>query len=162
YIAFRRLFWDGRWDEGPDQPPRPASLVGRVDIGIGFKPVARKGELALEGGEVERLLHAVLAEKIQGAWRAKAAQGADDLAFIGQYVSATLLRATTSAAMRAQAIANSWWMQSARPSLILEFNGNSDVATLPPKAKPLSLPELWQQCGIRLHFYSINHQGAYM
>ena len=133
--------------------------MGRVDVGIAFKPAKRGGELALDGAEIERLLHAVLAEKIHGAWQPKAAPAGDDLALIGPQVGATLLRATTSAKMRR--VDGEPVVDAAGPTVakIVEFDGNSDARALPPKAKPLSLPRLWDEGSVRVHFYSLNREG---
>ena len=164
YIAFRRLFWDGRWDRSPGAPPRPASLVGRVDVGIGLKGKPRGHEMQLDGRQVELLLQAMLAEKILGVWQARRTPGnvaaGDSLSSIGPAIAATLLRGTTKADARQQAIDNNWWMQPGRQSIIVEFNSGSDVNNLPRKARSLSLPQLWEESSLRVHFYLLNHQGA--
>jgi hypothetical protein len=160
YLAFRRLFWDGRWDEGRNGPARPAPVVGRIDLGFGVKALKSERVLDLGGAEVEQLLGAVLAQKVRGAWQPLAAPATDELAFVGPQLSATLLRATTSATHSAQAIANSWWMQAGRPSVIVELDRLYDRAKLPRRAKALSLPALERDLGARVHFQSFDHRGA--
>ncbi len=154
YLAFRRLFWDGRLDHA-----QPASVVGRVDVGIGFKPQDRGSDLALDGRDIDALLHAVLAQRIRGTWKPPAVAAAEPLAYVGRDLAATLLRATTRADRRADALASAWWLQVGRPTLIVEFDRNEDAAALPARARALDLPQLWEDSAIRVHFYTFTHEG---
>ncbi|MEO8137112.1 MAG: toll/interleukin-1 receptor domain-containing protein [Betaproteobacteria bacterium] len=164
YVAFRRLFWDGRLDERTDGPAISAPLVGRVDIGFGFKGATRQSRPELDGDEVGQMLSGVLAEKVLGTWQPKPGPGVaaagDELAFVGPAIAAAVLRASSAVKSRQLVLDNPWWVQAGRQSIIVEYNSNGDIRALPRRTRRLVLPQLWEESSLRVDFHLLSHHGA--
>jgi hypothetical protein len=143
YCALRRLYWDGRL------APR-GSVVGRVEVGFGIKPNQDQA-LALEPHHLDDLLTALLGQQVYllsrrgaaapGSNAAAAGDNYFKLLAAGERLTAAYLRATTLARQMALAEANSWWVSSSSPMVILEC-GSGDLAAALPRAQALPMPQL--------------------
>ena len=137
YCAFRRLYWDGRFQQN-------GAVVGRIEIGFGLKRPA--GSSALLAADFGRLVDAVLTQEVRipVADMARAGVGAASfstttLAEAGPAIARAYLRASTGKDGLPVSADHAWWVQAGPPQVIVEYSGPGEVDAVPGNVQPVAL-----------------------
>ena len=135
YCAFRRLFWDG-------QLAARGSVVGRVEIGFGLRIGDRQ---PLTGTELGNTVDALLRQNVRVVSRngstgtpGKPPRPGIALSNAGSRLAGAYLQASTGPESDDEA-PPSWWLQAGTPFVIVSYQRDREVASLPTRTVPVGL-----------------------
>jgi hypothetical protein len=134
YCAFRRLYWDGKFQQN-------GAVVGRIEIGFGLKRPA-----ALPPADFGRIVDALLTQEVRVPVAEIVRAGAEAASFstttlaeAGPAIARAYLRASTSKDGLPVPADHDWWVQAGSPQVIAEYSGPHEVDAVPGNVQPVAL-----------------------
>ena len=137
YCAFRRLYWDGKFQQN-------GAVVGRIEIGFGLKRPA--GAKAFPPEKFGRIVDALLTQEVRIPVASDIRAGAagslfstTTLAEAGPGIARAYLRASTRKDGLPLPADHDWWVQAGSPQVIVEYSGRDEVDAVPGNVQPIAL-----------------------